>query len=170
MAMKTVLVNAVNEQIATEFQSAYQYLAMSAWFAQNNLHGFAHWMQMQWNEEIMHGMKLFTFLHHRGGEVVLQGLGAPTASYQSALQCFEAVLAHEQRVTESINALYELAQKEKDLPLQIVLQWFISEQVEEEAQVSEVLDRLKLVGTDGPAIFLLDRQLAGRTASPSEQA
>lgn len=124
---------------------------------------------MQWREEIQHAMKLFTFLHDRGGEVLLQGLAAPTASYESPLHCFEEVLAHEQYITERINNLFELAQREKDLPLQVVLQWYINEQVEEEAQVMEVLDRLKLVGTDGPSIFLLDRQLAERSASQTVQ-
>lgn len=170
MSITPTLASAVNDQIAIEFQSAYQYLAMSAWFTQNNLHGFAHWMQTQWQEEIMHAMKLYTFLHDRGGEVVLKGLAAPVATYISPQHCFEAVLAHEQHVTESINALYEKAVAERDLPLQIVLQWFISEQVEEEAQVNEVIDRLKLVGTDGPSIFLVDRELARRpVASPSSE-
>ncbi|MCO6466292.1 MAG: ferritin [Bradyrhizobiaceae bacterium] len=168
MSIKPKLVDAINEQIATEFQSAYQYLAMSAWFTRSSLHGFAHWMQMQWQEEIAHAMKLFTFLHDRGGNVVLRGLDAPVAEYSSPQQCFEEVLRHEQQVTERIHALYELAQQERDLALQMVLQWYISEQVEEEAQVNEVLDRLRLVGTDGPAIFLLDRQLGERSASANQ--
>lgn len=169
MPIQPSLANAVNDQIAIEFQSAYQYLAMSAWFTQNNLHGFAHWMHMQWQEEMNHAMKLYTFLHDRGGSVVLKGLSAPTATYTSPQHCFEEVLIHEQRVTESINALYDVAVKERDLPLQIVLQWFISEQVEEEAQVNEVLDRLKLVGTDGPSIFLVDRELSRRPSASTTE-
>jgi ferritin len=124
-------------------------------------------MMLQWQEEIQHAMKLYTFLQSRGGVVHLQALAEPVAAYQSPLQCFQEVLAHEQAVTQRINDLYEQAQQQKDLPLQIVLQWFISEQVEEESMVNEVLDRLTLIGADGPSIYLLDRQLATRIAAPS---
>ncbi len=167
MSIAAPLAEAVNDQIQVEFQSAYQYLAMAAWFTESNLHGFAHWMQMQWQEETLHAMKLYGFLHHRGGRVVLRALEAPTSTYQSPLHCFEEVLKHEERVTKKINELYELAMKEKDLPLQIMLQWFINEQVEEEAQVTELVDRLNLVGSDSTALFLLDSQLAGRPAPTS---
>ncbi len=165
MSIKPTLADAVNDQIRTEFQSAYQYLAMAAWFTENNLHGFAHWMKMQWTEEIQHALKLYTFLHNRGGSVELKALDAPIGTFESPLQCFQAVLIHEQTVTQRINELYSKAQAEHDLPLQVMLQWFINEQVEEEAQVSEVLDRLKLIGTDGPSIFLLDQQLGRRQAT-----
>jgi ferritin len=163
MPVKPKLVKAINDQIQAEFQSAYEYLAMSAWFSQNNLPGFAHWMRMQWQEETMHAMKLYQFLHDRGGDVALQAIAAPVGKYSNALQVFESVRKHEQSITDKINTLYDLAVKEKDLPLQIVLQWFINEQVEEESAVAEIIDQLKLIGGDGPSIYLLDRQMASRT-------
>lgn len=163
MPVKPKLAKAINDQIQAEFQSAYEYLSMSAWFTQNNLPGFAHWMRIQWQEETMHAMKLYQFLHDRGGNVALQGIAAPTEKFTSAIQVFTAVRKHEQSITDKINNLYDLAVKEKDLPLQIVLQWFINEQVEEEAQVAEIIDQLKMIGSDGPSIYLLDRQMASRT-------
>ena len=162
MAVKPKLVTAINSQIQAEFQSAYHYLAMAAWFEENNLSGFAHWMNLQWQEETAHAMKLFRFLHDRGGIVTLETIDAPTATYSSPLDVFESVRDHERSITERINDLYEFAVQEKDLPLQIVLQWFINEQVEEEAVVEGIVDRLKLIGGDGPSIYLLDRQLGGR--------
>ncbi|MFM8771147.1 MAG: ferritin [Candidatus Kapaibacterium sp.] len=168
MAMKQHLVDAFNAQIQAEFQSAYVYLGMAAWFTENNLPGFAQWMRVQWEEETQHAMKLYDFLHNRGESVTLRPLAAPGSSYTSALDVFEHVHSHEQSITASINALYELALTEKDLPSQIVLQWFINEQVEEEALVMEIIERLKLVGSDGPSIYLLDRQMATRTPGPEE--
>lgn len=161
---------AISEQIRAEFHSAYVYLDMSSWFTNNNLPGFAHWMRMQWQEETLHAMKLYDFLHNRGGTVQLLEISAPTAKYATAIEVFEAVQHHEQMITQKINDLYEVAQKEKDLPLQIVLQWFINEQVEEEAQVSEILVHLKMIGADGPALYLLDRQLASRAKPSTTQA
>lgn len=168
MAMKQHLVDAFNAQIQAEFQSAYVYLGMAAWFTENNLPGFAQWMRVQWEEETQHAMKLYDFLHNRGVSVTLRPLSAPGSTYTSALDVFEHVHTHEQSITASINALYELALTDKDLPSQIMLQWFINEQVEEEALVIEIIERLKLVGTDGPSIYLLDRQMATRTPGPEE--
>lgn len=168
MAMKQHLVDAFNAQIQAEFQSAYVYLGMAAWFTENNLPGFAQWMRVQWEEETQHAMKLYDFLHNRGVRVTLRPLSAPGSTYTSALDVFEHVHTHEQSITASINALYELALTDKDLPSQIMLQWFINEQVEEEALVIEIIERLKLVGTDGPSIYLLDRQMATRTPGPEE--
>lgn len=162
--MKPKLVTAFNTQIQAEFQSAYVYLGMSAWFAENNLPGFAQWMHIQWQEETLHAIKLYDFLHSRGESVDLRALTAPTKKYSTPLQVFEQVRRHEQAVTMSINDLYELALKDKDLPSQIVLQWFINEQVEEEALIAGLIERLKLVGSDGPSIYLLDRQLSSRPA------
>jgi len=110
-------------------------------------------------------------LHARGGEVVLKTLNAPEINFDSTLALFEDVLKHEQGVTRDINELHDLAVKEKDLALQITLQWYITEQVEEEAQVEEIIGKLRIIGSDGPSIFLLDGQLANRTAaSQKEQA
>ena len=168
MAMNQQLVDAFNAQIQAEFQSAYVYLGMAAWFTENNLPGFAQWMRVQWEEETQHAMKLFDFLHNRGERVMLRPLSAPGDTYTSALDVFEHVHQHEQSITSSINALYEHALNTKDLPSQIVLQWFINEQVEEEALVIEIIERLKLVGSDGPSIYLLDRQMATRPSAPQE--
>ena len=163
MPMKPKLVDAFNIQIQAEFQSAYTYLGMAGWFTENNLPGFSQWMRIQWQEETLHAMKLHDFLHSRGESVTLRPLTAPPKKYTSAVQVFEQVRKHEQNITSSINDLYELALKEKDLPSQIVLQWFINEQVEEEALVMEIIERLKLVGSDGPSVYLLDRQMSSRT-------
>ncbi len=163
MPMKPKLVEAFNIQIQAEFQSAYTYLGMAGWFTENNLPGFSQWMRIQWQEETLHAMKLHDFLHSRGESVTLRPLTAPSKKYTSSVQVFEQVRKHEQSITASINDLYELAFKEKDLPSQIVLQWFINEQVEEEALVMEIIERLKLVGSDGPSVYLLDRQMSSRT-------
>lgn len=161
--MKTNLVEAFHTQIQAEFQSAYVYLSMASWFTEHNLPGFAQWMRVQWEEETQHAMKLVDFLHNRGEAVVLHAIASPTATYGSPLEVFERVREHEQKITSSINALYELSLQEKDLPSQIVLQWFINEQVEEEALVVDIIERLRMVGSDGPSIYLFDREMGTRT-------
>lgn len=163
MAMKTNLVEAFHTQIQAEFQSAYVYLSMASWFTEHNLPGFAQWMRVQWEEETQHAMKLVDFLHNRGEAVVLHAIASPTATYGSPLEVFERVREHEQKITASINALYELSLQVKDLPSQIVLQWFINEQVEEEALVVDIIERLRMVGSDGPSIYLFDREMGTRT-------
>ncbi len=163
MAMKTNLVDAFHTQIQAEFQSAYVYLSMANWFTEHNLPGFAQWMRVQWEEETQHAMKLVDFLHNRGEAVVLHAIASPTATYSSPLEVFEQVREHEQKITSSINALYELSLQVKDLPSQIVLQWFINEQVEEEALVVDIIERLRMVGSDGPSIYLFDREMGTRT-------
>jgi ferritin len=170
--MKETLALAINDQIQAEFQSAYLYLAMSAWCTEANLPGCAHWLRMQWQEETMHATKLFDFVHSRGGSISLKGLTEPRRDYASLVDVFAHVREHELYITSRINALYELAVTEKDYPLQIVLQWFINEQVEEEAQVVDLIERLKLIGSDGASIFLFDRQLASRPTptTPTAQA
>jgi len=165
MAINEKIQQAVNDQIEAEIQSAYQYLALSAWFTEHNLPGFSHWMMLQWQEELGHAMKLYHFLHARNGSVQLHELDAPRSEFSSALSVFERVLEGEQLITKRINTLYELALKEKDYPLQMMLQWFINEQVEEEAMVTSVIDRLKMVGTEGAAIFLMDRELSQRSSA-----
>ena len=126
---------AINDQIAMELESAYVYLSMAAYFDENNLPGFSHWMRMQHQEELEHAMKLFDFMLDNGGHVVLKALAKPPAQFKGALAVMKQSLKHEQKVTASITRLYELAVKEKDYPAQILLQWFISEQTEEEKTV-----------------------------------
>jgi len=154
--------DAVNEQINKELYSSYLYLSMAAYFETANLPGFAHWMRLQADEELAHAMKFFDYLIERGGSVTLKAIDAPIKEWKTSLACFEQVLAHEQKVTASINSLYDLAQKERDFPTQIMLQWFITEQVEEEKNTIEIVESLKLIDARGTAVLILDHQLAKR--------
>jgi ferritin len=154
---------ALNDQIQKEFHSAYIYLAMSAYFEAENLPGAAHWMRHQAEEEQEHAMKIFDFVNDRGGRVALQAIGEPPAGYASPLAVFEAAYAHEQKVTKSIHGLYALAVKEGDYPTQVMLQWFIDEQVEEEKNASAIVAQLHMVGDSPAALFMIDRQLAARS-------
>lgn len=159
---------AFNEQIQKEFNSAFLYLAMAAWFEEQNLPGFGHWLRLQADEEQVHAMKFFDFLLERGGHVKIYALDDQPDHWDSVVAAFEDVLAHEQMITASINDLYELALAERDYPAQVLLQWFITEQVEEEQNAEEILINLKRAGDSHPALFMLDQHLAGRTAAPDE--
>jgi ferritin len=154
--------DAINDQIQKELYSSYLYLSMSAYFADRNLSGFAHWMRVQEAEEREHAMKFYDFILERGGKVDLKAIDAPKAEWTSTLEVAEEVAAHEAKVTASIYALYETALKEKDYPTQIMLQWFISEQVEEEKNAAEIVANLKLIEKGGTAIYVLDHQLGKR--------
>ena len=154
--------DAINEQINKELFSSYLYLSMVAWFEANNLPGFAHWMRIQEGEEREHAMKFYEFLIERGGTVALKAIEAPKAEWSSALQAFEEAAAHEAMISASINSLYETALKEKDYPAQIMLQWFITEQVEEEKNAAEIVAGLKMIEARETAILMLDHQLAKR--------
>ncbi len=156
--------DAMNEQIKNELYSAYMYLSMSAYCESINLPGLAHWMRMQEQEEKIHAMKFFDFINERGGRVVLQAIEQPPVEFQSPLDVFEKTLEHERKVTAMINDLYALAVQEKDYASQIFLQWFITEQVEEEDSVSQVIEMLKMMGDNRHALLMLDRELGGRTA------
>ena len=155
---------AINEQIRKEFASAYLYLAMAAHCEAANLPGCAKWLRLQSQEEASHALKLFDHINDRGGRVVLKAIEQPPASFKSPLDIFQQTLAHERKVTEAIHALYALAVKENDYPTQTMLQWFISEQVEEEKRASQIVEHLKMLGDEGPALLMLDRQLAARAA------
>ncbi|MEJ2031872.1 MAG: ferritin [Deltaproteobacteria bacterium] len=161
---------ALNAQINAEFYSAYLYLAMEAHFAAEGLPGFATWMRMQTQEEMFHAMKMYDFVHERGGRVTLDAVAQPPAKWKSPLDVFENVLAHEQKVTGLINGLVDLALAEKDHATNIFLQWFVSEQVEEEASAGEVLQKLKLIGKDANGLFVLDGELGQRVFTPPAQA
>jgi len=156
------LQDAINEQIKYELYSAYMYLAMSADCSDRNLSGFAHWMRMQAQEEVAHGMRFYDFLIERGGRVELHSIDKPPFEFGSPLQIMEQSLEHERFVTSRINALYDLSVEAQDRPAQVMLQWFISEQVEEEASIDEIVQRMKMFGSDGPALFMLDRDLGAR--------
>jgi ferritin len=154
--------NAMNEQIKNELYSAYFYLAMAAYFESKNFGGFAHWMEMQAKEEQSHAMKLYGFVNERGGRVELQAIDQPPMDFESPLAVFEKVLSHEQLVTSMIHDLYALAVKENDYASQVFLQWFVSEQVEEEANATEIVEQLKMVGDRGHALLMMDRALGHR--------
>ena len=153
---------ALNDQIKNEISSAYISLSMSAFCEAENLPGFAKWLRVQWQEELEHGLKMFDYVAERGGVVLLQGIEKPAAKWKSPLDVFEHVLAHEQKVTASIHRLYEVALREKDYPSQVMLQWFISEQVEEEKNVTEIIELMKRAGNSGPSLLMMDRQLGMR--------
>lgn len=157
-----VMQDAINEQINKELYSSYLYLSMAAYFEDKNLPGFAKWMHMQEGEERAHGMKLFEFLIDRGGRVVLKAIAAPEGDWQSPLDLFKQVAAHEAAVTASIHNLYETALKEKDYAAQTMLQWFITEQVEEEKNAAQIVEQLELVEARGTAVLMLDHRLGKR--------
>jgi ferritin len=154
--------DAMNEQIKNELHSAYQYLSMAAYCESVNLPGFAHWMRAQSREEMEHAMKFYDFILDRSGRVVLQAIDQPVVEFGSPLEVFEQVLEHEQKVTAMINELYGLAVRENDYASQTFLQWFVTEQVEEEKNAGDVVETLKMVGDTSEALFLLDRELGQR--------
>ncbi len=160
----------INEQIKYELYSAYMYLAMSAWCADRNLSGFAHWMRLQAHEEVQHAMRFHDFLLERGARVALQAIDAPPADYGTPIAVMEKSLAHEKFVSARIHKLYELAQKEGDYPAQVMLQWFITEQVEEEASIDEIVERMKMFGSEGAALLMVDTQLGARAPGAEEGA
>jgi ferritin len=154
--------DAMNDQINKELFSSYLYLSMAAYFEDRNLPGFAHWMRIQEAEEREHAMKLYDFLLERGGKVTLKAIDAPKTEWASTLEVAQEVAAHEAKVTASIHSLYETALKEKDYPAQVMLQWFITEQVEEEKNAAEIVANLKLIEERGTAVLMLDHRLSKR--------
>lgn len=153
---------ALNDQIRKELYSAYLYLGMSAHFEGASLPGLAHWMGVQSEEERQHAMKLLRFLQDRGGAVKLLAIDAPPAKWKTPLEVFEKVLEHERAVTDSIHRLYEVAVKENDYAAQVLLQWFITEQVEEEKNAAEIVAQLKMIDAHETPILMLDHQLGKR--------
>jgi ferritin len=162
--------DAMNEQIKNELFSAYQYLSMAAYCESENLPGFAHWMRAQAREEIQHAMRFYDFVLERNGRVALQGIDGPVVEFGSPLEVFERALEHEKRVTAMINDLYGLSVTENDYASQTFLQWFVTEQVEEEKNAGDVVETLKMVGDKSEALFLLDRELAQRRPNESVTA
>jgi ferritin len=156
--------DALNAQINLEFSSSYHYLAMSAFFDARSLPGMAAWMRVQSEEERTHAMRLFDHLADRGGTVVLQEIAKPELSFDTPLSVFEAALQGEVRVTKAINSLYALAQAEQDYPSQVLLQWFITEQVEEEKTAQQAIDQLRMAGNDPSALLMLDQLFGKRPA------
>ncbi|PID57190.1 ferritin [candidate division KSB3 bacterium] len=161
---------ALNKQVTAEFYSSYLYLSMSADFAAKNLEGFASWMQMQAQEEWDHGMKIYNYILEKGGTIKLEAIKAPPTSWKNAVDAFDTTLKHEQHVTGLFNNLASLAIEEKDHATGIFLQWFVSEQVEEESTASGILERLKMVGDSPQGLFMMDSNLAARQAFTASAA
>jgi len=156
---------ALNKQINKEMYSAYLYMAMSAHANNGGLKGFANWFMVQYHEEMFHAMKLYEYIQRQGEEVVLAEIQAPPASFTSPLDMFTQTLEHEQFITKSINELMDLAIKKKDHATQIFLEWYVTEQVEEEENDNDIIAQLKLIGDNAHALLMLDRELAARTTT-----
>ena len=160
------LQNAINEQIAFEIHSALLYKAMQAYFEAEDLPGFANWMNVQFQEELFHANKFFTYVGDAGGRARILPIEEPRNDYTSPLEVFRATLEHEQEITSRIGRLMDLARAENDHAAQIMLQWFITEQVEEEASAGLVIRKLERVEGDGRGLLMLDQELAQRVYTP----
>jgi ferritin len=160
--MEKKIETALNEHLRNEMQAGYQYLAMAAFAASMNLPGTAHWFHMQMREELIHMMRFFNFINDRGGTVRLGAIEAPKGGFKTLGEAFEAALTNEQAVTAEINDLYELSSKEKDWATHAFIQAFVTEQVEEEAEVTRLVETLKMVGDNRGALLLIDRELGQR--------
>jgi len=154
---------ALNEQVNAELYSSYLYVSMSAYFESIDLPGHASWMRCQAQEELVHAMKFYGYIHDRDGRVLVTAIDAPPTEWNSALAAFEAAYEHEQHVSSLINGLVDLARAESDHATYNTLQWFVEEQVEEEASAKAVVQQLKLVGSEGRGMFMVDRELGQRT-------
>jgi ferritin len=163
--MDKAVQSAVNEQIGQELYAAYLYLAMSAHFEQKSLRGFATWMRRQAEEELGHAMRLFDHMNRRGAFVSLGGVEAPPGGFGDPLSIFASALEHEQKVTGMIHELYDLAVEKHDHATQLELQWFITEQVEEEDSIGTIVDQLRMAGDNRAALLMLDREMAARTTA-----
>ncbi|MBN2316021.1 MAG: ferritin [Sedimentisphaerales bacterium] len=157
---------ALNAQVNAELYSAYLYLSMESYFQSLNLNGFANWMRVQTQEEVSHAMKIYDFINERGGRTLLKGIEGPPTEWKSPLDVFEAAYAHEQKVTGLINDLVDLAIKEKDHATNNFLQWFVNEQVEEEASADAIVQQLKMMKKAPGGMFMLDRELGRRVFTP----
>lgn len=160
------MIAALNGQINKEMYSAFLYMDMSSHCTYEGLDGFANWFMVQYEEEMSHAMKIYDYINEQGGKVILEAIEKPPGEFGTPLEMFEATLKHEQFVTKSIHDLMTLANEENDYATQIFLQWFVTEQIEEEANDNEMIAKLKLVGDDGNGLFMIDKELAARTFTP----
>jgi ferritin len=152
----------LNEQVNHEFYSSYLYLAMSAYCESKNLPGFARWMSLQSREEYGHALKFYSYIHDRTGTVQLQKIDQPANTYASPVAMFTQAYEHEQKISGLINKIYEAAKAENDYPTQVMLHWFITEQVEEERTALGIVEQLKAVGESPVSLIMMDRQLGAR--------
>ncbi|UTJ07528.1 ferritin [Arcobacter roscoffensis] len=157
------LQKALIEQLNKEYHSAYIYLGMSAYCSKEGFNGASNWFLIQYQEEVAHGMKLFKYLEDQDVEIKLPKIDAVDVDYKSLLDVFKKSLSHEQKMTKNLNNLSDLAMKEKDHATYNLLQWYVTEQVEEEATVGEIIDHIKLVGDNGYGLYTIDKELSGRT-------
>lgn len=162
--------NALNEHLNAELYSAYLYMSMGAYFKSINLDGFANWMRIQVLEELGHVDKFYNYLCDRGGRVILESIDKPPSKWDSPLNAFEDTYKHECHVSGLINKLVQVARDENDNATYNFLQWFIEEQVEEEATAESIMNQLKLVGDNGMAILMFDRELGQRVYTPPQQS
>lgn len=163
--MKEAVRTALNRQISMELASAYFYLSASGYCESTGLAGFARWLRLQSQEEVGHAMRIFDFLLDRGSRPELLALDQPGRDFASPLDAFSQALQHEQAVTASVNGIYALALREEDYPAQILLQWFVSEQVEEEKNATQIVEALKMIGDNPTAMFLLQKEVGARKAA-----
>lgn len=166
--MDSKLVNAINKQLNFELESAHVYLAMQNYFASISLSGFESWFNVQYQEEVAHAAKFMRYLNERGERVIIEGFETPNNDFDSILEVLEAALNHEKKVTSNINDLMDMAQDLRDHASTSFLQWYIDEQVEEEASFMELIDKVKLM--DGKGIYMLDKELGARTFVDPTQA
>ena len=157
---------ALNEQINKEMYSAYLYMSMSAHSTNIGLPGFANWFMAQYNEEMEHAMKIYDYINDQGGKIKLKVIDEPVSTFKDAMDMFQKTLKHEQFITKSINELVDLAIKEKDHASQIFLQWFVTEQIEEEGNDNDIIAKLKLAGDKGNGLFMIDKELGARVYTP----
>jgi len=159
------MAQALNGQINKEMYSAYLYMSMSAYSNQIGLKGFANWFMVQYHEEMFHAMKLYEYVQRQGEDVTLEAIQAPPAEFSSQLDMFTQTLTHERYITSSINELMELATLKKDHATKIFLEWYVTEQVEEEENDNDIIAQLKLIGDNVHALLMLDRELAVRATT-----
>ena len=163
------MATALNNQINKEMYSAYLYMSMSAYSNKKGLKGFANWFMVQYHEEMFHAMKLYEYIQRQGEDVKFEALATPPDSFKSALDMFTQTLSHEQYITQSINDLMDLAQSLKDHATQIFLEWYVTEQVEEEENDNDIIQQLNLIGDNPHGLLMLDRDLASRmTTVPTD--
>jgi ferritin len=162
--------DALNKQLNNEIYSAYLYLSMSSYAGSIGLKGSANWFMVQYNEEMVHAMKFFNFINSRGEHTELAAIAAPPTEFKTLLEMFEQTLNHEQFITASINDLMDLALTEKDHATQIFLQWFVTEQIEEEENDRDIIGKLRLIGDNGQGLLMLDTELAARVFVPPPAA
>ncbi len=161
--LSNTIQKAFDTQIKDELESAYLYLSMSSYCNAESFLGFAKWLRLQAQEELGHGMKLFDYVHHRGGHASLQAIDQPKAQFKNLLELFKMVLEHEKKVTARIHKLYQMTMTENDYAGQIELQWFVTEQVEEEQNATMIVEQLKMIGDNKAALLMMDKEIGTRS-------